>query len=171
MLIKQLLEYITLYHGAMEHGNRNMGHTGNNSTEFGYYNSKRYGIFLSDNPNFAKIYGDVKKYGLSLSPSEVPDVENGTLINDFISWADEKNLNHVTFFFRHQFNHVWELFEEEIGEAFLQFARENHYKAVKFTEYQEDDSGKKVKGTTYVVFDISVLKRSPNKRQGDLFFK
>lgn len=172
MKIKEICnEYITAYHGASEHGDRRIGHSGTNSNVFGNYQSTRYGIFLSSNPKFSEIYGEVLPYAIGLPQSKIPDLNKSELINQFITWAEENENQLVIFFFRHRFNSTWELFEDDIGKEFYKFAKENNIKAVKFQEYQEDENGKEIKGTTYVVFDVSVLKRNPDPTQPDLFLR
>jgi hypothetical protein len=172
MKIKDILfEYIKAYHGASEHGARRIGHAGTNSNVFGSYGTTRYGIFLSSNPKFAAVYGEVLPYAIGLPQSKIPDLSKTDIVNQFYDWAWDHDLRHVIFFFSHQYRNFWELFEEEIGKAFYEFAKEKGIKAVKFQEHQTDNNDKEVVGVTYVVFDVSVLKRDPDPNQLDLFLK
>lgn len=171
MKIQELLkEYVTAYHGAKEHGERKIPHDGSNSTLFGNYSSKRYGIFLSASPEYARQYGDVLPYAIGVPENQIVDLNKSGLIGKFIDWAEENDLRHVIFFYRNQFNETWELFEDEIGYEFYRFVKEKGIKVVKFKESLPTDSGK-MHGTTYVVFDVSVLKRNPDPNQPDLFLK
>lgn len=165
-----LLEYITVYHGAQEHGERRIGHVGKNSTTFGNYDSTRYGVFFSDNPEFSKEYGEVVPYAIGVSVSQVVDLESSDVVGKFFDWAEQRDLKDIVFFIRHQYKEYWDLFEDDVGKTFLQFAQEHDIKVVKFTESLPTDHGE-VTGTTYVVFDISLLKREPDARQPDFFIE
>lgn len=168
MRFMDLFESIKVYHGAEEHGKRNIGHSGNNSSTFGGYNSKRYGWFFSSNPKFSAIYGEVVPYEIHLAPKQIINLDKSDLVDQFMGWL----LEHYPGLYRFRnINNTWELFEDDLGEVFYEFAKSHNIQAVKFTEYQTDANDKEIKGTTFVLFNLNVVRKDPDPSQPDLFLK
>lgn len=166
-----ITEYITAYHGAEEHGERRIGHTGQNSSTFSSYTSTRYGVFLSDNPEYSEQYGEVRPYAIGVPLNSIPDLYDSNVVNQFADWAVENGHKDIIFFLKNSFNVTWELFEDEIGKLFYQFTQDLGIRALKFNESLPVGDDHSISGTTYVVFDISILKRDPDPRQPDLFLQ
>ncbi len=169
MRLCELFEGIKVYHGSRSNHSRfTIGHTGHNSHTFGDYDAKRYGVFFTNNPKVAAVYGDVDVYDLSLTPKEIADLDNRDLQMDFIEsvsedanlWQDAKHIRET-----------WQFLDGDVGEAFYKFLVSKKYKAGKFVEYINDENGKELKSNTYVLFDLHRVRRNPDKNQPDLFLK
>lgn len=168
-LFEFINEGIKVYHGAEVHGRRVIGHTGKNSTTFGSYDSKRYGWFFSSNPKYSALYGTVDSYEISIPKSQVIDVGTNDFLGMFHDWCERHHPNAARVL--RQGIPVWNYFEDDMGEIFMEFVKEKKIKVVKFTEYIHDETGKELKGTTYVVFDLHIVRRNPDPAQPDLFLK
>lgn len=82
---------IKMYHGTGDGPVKNfiLGHTGNNSHTFGHYNSKRYGVFFTDNVTVANIYKNVHVYELNIDSTAMLDKLDKTyIIENFIDSID-----------------------------------------------------------------------------------
>lgn len=170
METRKLDEGIKLYHGSKSnHGRFTIPHIGNNSHTFGAYNSERHGVFFSDNPNIAKIYGDVDVYDLSVAPKEIAILDNSNIIYYFVQYLrDTQNEYYQD---ARNLQHTWQYFEDEVGREFVQYLRKQGYKAARFEEYIEDDDGDEHKSNTYVLLDLNRVRRNPDPNQYDLFLK
>lgn len=152
------------YHGSQEDApNFIIGHQGNNSNFLGNYSSKRYGVFLSNNPKFAQQYGKVGKYEID-TPHILPPQGVRGLVDGFVDsldpfgedrgiWLEARNVQTGTWPF-------WRMFEDELGERFYAYAKDD-YDAIEFEEDHDDDSEENgsVESLTTVVLNPSVIKR------------
>jgi hypothetical protein len=149
---------LTLWHGSQSDDPRfTIGHTGNNSHTFGNYDSIRHGIFLTDNPEFAKIYGKPKKY--VVYPQKTFDFNNSHHINKaedkFLS-LDSDIPNEIYNTARYTKNE-WEWFEDDLGKYFVNWLKENGFDSASFTEYHDED-GKEIKSNTLVMLDLNKIR-------------
>lgn len=155
----RLCEAITAYHGSSE-GEPVFAasHTGNNSHTFGSYQSTRHGIFFTDNPQFAALYGKVTRYRLNLRHTLDLENDNNT-VWDFVQSLDPHSperdlwLTAREIMFRDKY---WQLFEDEVGERFVPFLQQRGYDSATFTEYH-DENGEEFKSKTIVVFDPRLI--------------
>jgi hypothetical protein len=158
----EIFEAVRAYHGS---GHANpvfiMGHTGNNSHTFGSYQSQRWGVFFTDNPDFARMYGNVAAYDLDLHKTLDCENDNNAIWNFVQSfdphdpeqrntWLDARAIMHS--------NHYWQLFEDEVGERFVAYLRELGFDSAMFVEYNVDDNdGDERRSHTIVVLDPSLI--------------
>lgn len=152
------------YHGSQEDApNFIIGHQGNNSNFLGNYSSKRYGVFLSNNPKFAQQYGKVGKYEID-TPHILPAQGVRSLVNDFVDsldpfgedrniWLEARNVQSGAWPF-------WRMFEDDLGERFYAYVKDD-YDAIEFEEYHDDDSEEdgSIESLTTVVLNPNVIKR------------
>lgn len=161
------LDEVIMYHGSQT---RNpvffKRHTGNNSHTFGNYNSTRYGAFFTDNPKFAKLYGQVQSYDINVRRTLDLDKDRGNTIAKFIKTLDPHGPDREVWLAA---NNVlrgswayWHLFEDDLGEKFTKFLEENGYDSASFRESNSDDNGRDVESKTVVVFDIGRIRRKTN---------
>ena len=137
-------------------------HTGTNSHACGSYNSIRHGIFFTNNPKFAAMYGKIGKYRLKVRRTLDLENDNNTIWN-FVQSFDPHNpderpiwLEAREIMFR---NKYWQLFEDEVGQHFVAFLKDQGYDSATFPEYNQDDSGEEHGSVTTVVFDPSHVRR------------
>ena len=146
-------------------------HIGTNSnTIAGNYDIERHGVFFSDNKHFAKIYGNhVKDFELKIDNiatnlrelayrcyrDEEFEMEPAT--RDEIKWLTRGN------------NSEWHLFDDDVGETFVAWLKEQGYDGAAFEEYQENQEGEEIGGTTYVVFDPIDIVPVNRSKQLDMF--
>lgn len=167
--MRQFIDAITLseavlaYHGStMDNPTFDSHHTGHNSHTFGAYESTRHGIFFTDDPEFAALYGKVGRYRLNIH--HTLDLENdNNAIWDFVQsidpfgpdrnlWIEARGIMYDSKY--------WPLFEDEVGERFVAFLRERGYDSASFHEYNEDDNGQEHESHTIVVFDPQLVQRA-----------
>jgi len=152
MIFSELFEAITRYHGTST-PDAEFGpvHTGNNSHTFGAYTSTRYGIFFSNNPRFAAIYGTVGKYKLNLKDTldmdKAPDVWD-----DFKKSIDPFDDRDFWLELRYGVKETWHRFENDVGKRWVKYLLQQGYDSAKFVEYNDKD-GKEIKSETIVVFN------------------
>lgn len=162
-LLSLLERTIRGYHGSSNASPQfSASHTGENSSTFGAYHSFRTGIFFSNNAKFAAMYGTVGEYTLTLR--KTINVDNRDVAFKFAQtldahdpdqrpiWIDAMSVS------REQWS-VWQLFEEDLGEAFVPWLIQQGYDSASFTEYNEDDDGKERRSKTTVVFDPSMVSK------------
>lgn len=162
--IINILESVRAYHGSSQtKPTFILGHTGHNSYTFGSYNSQRWGAFFSDNPDFARMYGNVGEYDLNISHTANFD-NNNNIIWEFIQSLDAFDPNERPIwlearcsFFGANPPRYWQFFEDEVGERFVAFLREHGYDSAVFEEYNEDDDGETHKSHTIVVLDPGLI--------------
>lgn len=156
--------YEAYYHGSQEDApNFIIGHDGNVSNAFGNYTSKRYGVFLSNNPKFAQQYGKVGTYEITTDHILPPRGVRG-IVDEFIDtldpfgedrgiWLEARNVQMGSWPF-------WRMFEDELGERFYNYVKDD-YDAIQFEEDHEDDTEENgsVESLTTVVLNPSVIKR------------
>lgn len=157
----RLLELIA-YHGS-EHTKPRFAtsHTGNNSHTFGAYTSTRTGIFFSDNPQFSRMYGTVGKYDLTMQNT----------CTDLMEWAFRYGMTldahdpdqrpmwlEISGITRGSGGDEWHLFEDEVGEVFVPWLKEQGFDSAQFEEWGEDDNGEECQSLTTVVFDPSQIR-------------
>lgn len=154
----------THYHGSQsENPQFVIGHQGNNSSTIGGdYSSKRYGVFLTDNPEFARLYGTVGEYQINArNILRERDIENEvySFIDTLDPFGDDRDvwlsarevaMGHWS---------AWQLFENELGERFTRYLLDQGYDAVEFQESNESDDGVDVESKTTVVLDPSLVVR------------
>jgi len=159
------LDELIAYNGRKNPDNPILSqHTGDNSTTFGAYKSTRYGAFFTNNPEFAKLYGEVREYDIDDS-----DIVNYELLNDLAS-AYASSLDYhdpdireialsIGYIAGNTQADEWGLFEDEIGEHFVPWLKNHGYTGAQFFEYHEGYDGKELKSLTTVVFDLSIIRR------------
>lgn len=139
-----------------------MGHTGDNSHTFGSYQSTRHGIFFSDNPDFAGLYGKVGKYTLHVRRTLDFDADRMDTLYKFIDsldafspaerpiWLSARNvvLGHWQ---------PWQLFEDELGAKFVAYLQSIGYDSVSFQEFNLDDDEQAHQSHTIVVLDPKLV--------------
>jgi hypothetical protein len=156
-----LNETVVGYHGSRA-GDPvfKIGHSGNNAHTFGAYDSQRYGAFFSDNPKFAALYGNVKKYVLNIH--DTADLNTPYICQEFMESLDPFDpvdrpcwavVQHAT-------KQTWQLFEDELGERFTKFLLDNGYDSATFTEYNEDPEGNEFKSNTIVVLKPELIRET-----------
>jgi len=155
--IINISESVKAFHGSVSDSKFIFGHKGNNSHTFGTYNSKRWGIFFSNNPNFAKIYGNVSEYILNIKNTFEFNEYN---IDAFLESLDpfdpsERPIWQVA---RH-IKKEWQFFEDDVGEYFVKYLFARDFDSATFIEYNEDENGVEQKSHTIVVFDPSLIKK------------
>lgn len=149
------------YHGSGNaHQRFNTTHSGNNSHTFGSYNSERYGVFFTNNPKFAELYGDVYQYDLQVSNPLNLDSQDGLEVvyrfqtNKELDRQIRMAASEIASYGRN----IWMLFEDEIGEAFVKFLKEEGYDSAQFTEsHTEDDE--EIESLTTVVLNPSKIEK------------
>jgi hypothetical protein len=62
---------------------------------------------------------------------------------------------------KYAINHIWELFEDELGERFTKYLKKHGYDSAKFTEYA-DNNGEEIKSNTIVVLNKNLIKKIKN---------
>jgi hypothetical protein len=146
------------YHGSRGAVNVSELKTVNDSFNFmGFTNvpTVRHGVFLTDNPKFAKSYGD-NVMEIGIETKKLADLDNDYLQSKFVESLDpykERDL----WIQASNTRKPWLLFENELGKRFKHYLQDKGYKGAKFVEYTVDDNDKELKGNTYVVFDNSDL--------------
>jgi len=153
---------VTVYHGSqMDNPNFVLGHTGENSTTFGSYNSTRWGVFFTDNIDFARMYGKVNSYNITINNTLDLDKEQATdVIYEFSETLDPHNQEERPIWLDvgnvlRGYWQKWQLFEEDLGEVFVSYLQSNGFDSAKFTEYNKDDNDIEHKSNTIVVFNPS----------------
>jgi ADP-Ribosyltransferase in polyvalent proteins len=165
-IINLVEETVTAYHGSqVSQPEFKMGHTGNNSHTFGAYTSTRWGVFFTNNPDFARMYGEVGQYTLNLSNTLNLGTDNGNTLYYFIQTLDAHDPQERPIWleamavWRGRDARYWQAFEEEVGERFVAYLKEQGYDSATFYETNEDDHGNEVESQTIVVFDPSKISR------------
>lgn len=173
--MKELLESLrlieqktTLYHGSPSDDPRfKIGHTGKNSHTFGDYESTRHGIFLTDNPEFAKLYGEPRQY--DVYPQKTAPLDHTDITYNFMKDSEDsdyyQDIKQLVFS-----NATWEFFEDEVGELFTKWLKHNGYDSARFIEYNTNDNGKELKSNTLVLLDLTKIKHHSGK-QLDIYDK
>lgn len=169
------MEKIWFHGDDRENPRFRIGHTGRNAHTFGDYESTRYGIFLTDNPEFAKIYGSVKQYrvnvsntlklpqGLSVFDDLVDQLANETdvtLASDV--WHSLRTILYGS-------SPKWMLFEGAVGAKVVEFLKMRGYDSVLFQEANTNDEGDDVESNTLVVLDDHKIRQFNDPKQLDLF--
>lgn len=154
-------ESVVGYHGSRA-GDQvfKIGHSGNNTHTFGAYDSQRYGVFFSDNPKFAALYGNVKKYVLNIQ--DTADLNTPHIRQEFIESLDPFDPVDRPFWLtvRHATGQTWQLFEDQLGERFTKFLLDNGYDSATFAEYNEDSEGNEFKSNTIVVLKPELIRET-----------
>jgi hypothetical protein len=150
------LDEIKGYHGSRseEYPVFYLGHTGYNSHTFGEYQSTRYGAFFTDNPEVAKQYGDVRAY--EFDPQNVLNLDK---VGDTIVWHFVQKMKDIDYGVYQDARNAmyadhpyWHFFEDEIGQYFVKYLREQGYDAATFREEIGDEMS-----NTIVVLDMSKI--------------
>lgn len=134
-----------------------LGHKGRVSTTIGDYETERYGIFLSDNPEFARLYGRVSTYEVNLLKT-LRLGQKSPVLWEFIESLDPHGKDRRSWF-NAKLNIVqgswplWHLFDGDLGRLFTSFLIERNYDSAVFQEWVSNDDDVEVEGTTYVIFD------------------
>lgn len=156
MRYRDLLE-LKAYHGSgNEHSAFDTKHTGHNSHTFGAYDSTRHGIFFTTTPEFASMYGDVHEYDLDIN--NTADLDNSNVMYDFVNshldahedrniWSDARGILYS--------DTAWGIFEDEVGERFVAYLKQEGYDSATFEEYNTDDDDVEHKSNTIVVLNPS----------------
>lgn len=150
-----------MWHGSDSDDPRfDIGHRGKNSHTFGNYESNRYGIFFTDNPQFAALYGTPKKF--VVYPKNTFDFDYSHDIKlaemDFLNYYEETgvpdDIKHIARYTKHE----WEWFENELGAYFVNWLKDRGYDSARFTEYNLDDEGKELVSNTLVILDKHIIR-------------
>jgi hypothetical protein len=162
-------EAVTKFHGG-ENSRFIIGHGGKNSNTFsGSYDTKRYGVFFTDNKDFAELYGEPKKFVLNIKKTlDLDDNGSKDLLYRFyeiVSRIDRNMMFEVNRILN--YGPVWQLFENDIGKLFYKFLRKNGYDSAKFVESHDVD-GEEVLSETIVVLDLYKI-RQDRDGEPDLF--
>lgn len=170
MRIHQITETIQQYHGGNNY-HFTIPHTGNNSHTFDNYNSTRYGVFFTNNPKFAKLYGEPKKFVLNIKNTlDLDNPDSQKILNHFYKIAQRLNDRELFLNIQHILNYgpYWQLFEDDIGKLFTKFLKKYNYDSAKFTDTNTDDNDKEITSNTIVVLDTNKI-RQDKDNQPDLF--
>lgn len=159
-----LKESVIAYHGSnQERPAFKASHTGDNSSEFGDYQTQRHGTFFTNNPKFAALYGDVQQYRLNVNNTlALKSPEGEDVIYNFTQSDIPRELRIGSQQVLRGHWSIWQMFENDLGKNFVPYLQELGYDSASFYETHEDDNGDEIEGHTIVVFN-------PNKIQaGDL---
>ena len=146
---------LVVYHGT--NGNFDVFRTQSNSvnsTTFGDIDTKRTGVFLSDNQDFARQYGNkvMMVYAAIENPAEI----TRDLILDFAESIDafgpDRNLR-----IQAKNTRSWGFLEGELGQRFAAFVQGRGHDGVKFSEDLETDEGN-IESNTFVAFRPGQIK-------------
>jgi hypothetical protein len=157
-----IAETIIGYHGSSESSPVfARTHTGHNSHTFGAYDSNRTGAFFTDNPEFAAMYGVVGKYRLLVKNTCIDCLEQAYDFSETLDafspaerslWLDIRRIRTT--------GKVWQLFENDIGEAFVRWLIEQGFDSAQFDDWtDEDEDGVEHDSVTTVVFDPTNITR------------
>ncbi|MFA5491143.1 MAG: hypothetical protein WC284_18335 [Candidimonas sp.] len=141
---------------------------GRNYHTFGDHEVERWGVFFTDNPSFAAMYGDVKKFIINPSSTFLLDgsAKSQRMIWNFIDQIEDAGIK----FDAKNVHHDWQLFDEDVGEEFYKFLKSQGYDSVKFVEYNNDDDGVEQESNTYVMYDLNKIRPiNDDLNQKDLF--
>lgn len=149
------IDEIIAYHGSRprETTGFSLSHRGLNTHTFGEYESDRYGVFFTTNPEFAELYGDVEKYELMINNTINLDQRHD--FSDFINAMIEKDRNtglearEVL----HRGKPVWMAFENDLGKHFVDYLLQQGFDSATFTESNENNDGKEIESQTIVVLE------------------
>lgn len=167
-ILRDLDENVRGFHGG-KHGRFEKTHIGINSTVLGIYETTRYGAFFSDNPEFSKMYGEVRQYEIQIPPSKIIDLDNNPnfIWNFTHNWVKDR---HPDLYQDAKYTtEIWMFFDEPLGEAFIEYLSEQGYKAASFEEWTINDAGVEIHGNSMVVFDPGAVIIPVNDEQPDLF--
>lgn len=125
-----------------------------NSTTFGYIDTERTGIFLSDNSEFSNQYGErvMPLFASIKNPAEI----SRDLILDFADSIDPFGPDRNLYVLAKNSNR-WALFDNDIGRRFVQFLNEKGYDGAVFAE-DISTGDADVEGNTYVAFNPTQIK-------------
>lgn len=155
--VTRLTESMTVYHGSQQDvPHFKYGHVGTNSNVLGSWNTTRYGVFFTDNPDYAAMYGKVGRYTIAVSNTLDLDDDGNTVWNFCQSLdAHDPDQRDIWLAVRNvvRGSPVWHLFDSEVGEVFTRYLIELGYDSATYEEFAEDDSGQEHKSQTVVVFD------------------
>lgn len=149
-----------LYHGSISDDPRFIiGHTGKNSHTFGSYDSTRYGIFLTDNPKFAAIYGTPRKY--VVYPKSTFDFNNSHHISqaEYHFLSVDSDVPDDVYNAARYTKHEWEWFENELGKYFVQWLKDRGFDSATFVEYHDDEDGGSIPSNTFVLLDPHLIRK------------
>ena len=143
-----------LYHGTNNEFPINEWQTttkSENSTTFGIVQTTRHGIFLTNNPDFAKQYGR-KLVTVKAKLNNTAQI-NPELKYQFVQSIDPFNERELWLAAKHS-QHDWGLFEGQTGERFVQWLQRQGYDSATFPETIGDPE---IEGKTTVVFNPQQL--------------
>lgn len=117
---------IIVYHGSENNSHKLLPtHIGTNSFSLGNIDVDRYGIFLSDNPEFAKEYGNnVKKFHINLKN---PAIITSDLKQQFINTLDPFGEDREIWIWAKNASYDWQYFDNKLGERFVKWLQEEGY--------------------------------------------
>lgn len=138
--------------------NLDQTHVGTNSSALGNFEVNRHGIFLSDNPDFAKAYGNNvhELYANITNPAVItPDLKE-----DFIETIDPFGEERELWIWARYAPNDWQYFDNQLGERFVEWLKSQGYDGAVFDDYTRDGDDE-FEGKTYVAFNHSQLARQP----------
>ncbi len=147
-----------LYHGTQSRPDYTSAqHTGYNSTAFGPYNSERHAIFLTDDPNFASLYGNVYTFEVRFKNMFDGDLKEMAFRAARTIDAHGPNRDIWIDLMNVRDEMIWALFEDELGEYFVSYMKDQGYDSV-FFEEEHSEAGKSTMVNTYAAFDPTSIK-------------
>lgn len=125
-----------------------------NTTTFGPVETERSGIFVSDNVDFARQYGDhtLALYAAIENPAEL----DRDVVLDFAESIDPWAERDLYLLAMHTPS-SWQLFDGELGRRFVAFLQARGYDGATFTEELDTDQGP-IAGRTFVAFAPTQIK-------------
>ena len=145
-----------LYHGTNNEFNPQNWRSVNdstNTTTFALVKTTRYGIFLTNNQNFAKEFGSkIIKVKANLQNTAILNKE---LKSNFVNSIDPYSERELWLLAKYS-QHSWGLFENAVGEKFVQWLKNEGYDSATFDETIPINESE-VEGTTIVVFNPKLL--------------
>lgn len=158
-LLRRLNESVEAYHASnskepITHFNP-IGKSTNSFT-FGSADVERTGIFFTDNPEFAKSYApNVFRYTLDIH--KIAEMSMSLML-DFAETLDPFGPQRDIWTWAKNLQYFWQAFDNEIGQVFVNWLKQEGYDSATFTEETELESGEYVEGRTYVVFDPAKIR-------------
>lgn len=143
---------VPVYHGTTAENldKFEVGRESVNSTTFGDMPTTRHAVFVSDNKDFSKQYGDnIHELVISNNIGDF-DQMKGRFIDSIDPFEDRDMWMSARYAAE-----PWMFFDEELGARFKKFAQDEGYDGVRFKEWTDsiDGGADEVEGTTTAVFD------------------
>lgn len=148
---------ILAYHGSQPRATTGfaLSHTGHVSSEFAQYTTQRWGVFFTNNPQYAALYGDVEQYELLIAHTADLDQQRvfHDLVGRFVDLMLDTDTGVAASARQILQGHwsVWQLFELDVGRQFVSFLLNEGYDSATYTEYTVDHDDVEHESLTTVV--------------------